>query len=52
MWNCGSFVPNETPLTHISQVRHWPAAEAPAISPTSAVMPSSTHFLYGAMPIR
>jgi hypothetical protein len=50
--NWGSAVPKGTPFTHSSQVRHWPAAEAPAISPTSAVTPSSTHFLYGAMPIR
>ncbi|CAM5266402.1 hypothetical protein SVIOM342S_10583 [Streptomyces violaceorubidus] len=50
--NWGSFCPKGTPLTHISQVRHWPDAEAPAIRPTRAVMPSSSHFLYGAMPIR
>ncbi|CAM5731509.1 hypothetical protein SALBM217S_06423 [Streptomyces griseoloalbus] len=39
-------------MTHISHVRHWLEAEAPAIRPTSAVMPSSSHFLYGAIPIR
>lgn len=39
-------------MTHISQVRHWPVAEAPAISPTRAVIERSTHFLYGAMPMR
>ncbi|CAM5455298.1 hypothetical protein SALBM135S_04383 [Streptomyces alboniger] len=52
MWNCGSFWPKGTPLTHSSQVRHCPAADAPAISPTRAVIPISSHFLYGAMPMR
>ncbi len=45
-------MPKGTPLTYISQVRHWPEAEAPAISPTSAVTASSTHFLKGATLIR
>ncbi len=45
LWNCGSVVPNGTPFTHISQVRHWPAAEAPETSPISAVIPSRAHFL-------
>lgn len=52
MWNCGSFWLNGTPFTNISHVRHWLAAEAPAIRPTRAVMPTSSHRLKGAMPIR
>ncbi len=39
-------------MTHISQVRHCPDADAPAMRPTRAVIPSSSHFLYGAMPMR
>nr|WP_234331064.1 hypothetical protein [Streptomyces sp. NRRL F-4474] len=52
MRNWGSFVPKGTPLTYMSQVFHWPAAEAPAIRPTSTEIPRSSHFLYGAMLIR
>lgn len=52
MLNCGSFVPKVTPFTYMSQVFHWPAADAPAIRPTSTAMPRSSHFLYGAMLIR
>lgn len=43
---------NGVALTNSSHNRHWPVADPPATSPTTVLTASSTHFLYGAMPIR
>lgn len=52
MPNWASFSPKGVAFVHISQVRHWPDAAAPATRPITSETPISAQRLNGARPDR